>query len=399
MAQVIGMRTGYHSSSGQENSAVRDVRDRILYRYPQASALLTIISNLKQTEETKATKFEWPEKSNPVLYGQIDGSTYTAGATSIGVVDGTAFKPGSLFVLPGAITSAVQPELVRVTAVSTNTLTVVRGVGGTTANAIAAADPIVLAGSAYEEGGDQSSARNPPLVMKYNYVEIFKDSASMSNTQQKISTYGTRNQFQTMKEEVEFAHKVGINNSLYFGAPSESLTGGPNGRPIRTTGGLMNFIATNVMNANGALSLEAFTTWLRINSEYTSMGKSKIIFASPILQQALNMWGINRLQVSQPDKIFGVTYTEIAPLHGISFKVVQDWTLKDHISGKNGFAGHSFIVDPTCVRWRTLRDTHWVKVDPGGQDSMSDEIRTEGGWEINNEERHGRLYGMTGFIA
>jgi hypothetical protein len=70
-------------------------------------------------------------------------------------------------------------EVLQVTAISTNTLTVVRGIGGTTAAALVDTDPLFVIGTAAEEGALSQVARTQNPVAT-NYTQIFKHSVEAS---------------------------------------------------------------------------------------------------------------------------------------------------------------------------------------------------------------------------
>ena len=81
-------------------------------------------------------------------------------------------------------------EVMRVTSVSGNNLTVVRGYGVTDAAAINDEDQLVIIGNAIKEAGNPVEAKGTKVTTVYNYTQIFKTSVKTSKTQEASKLYG-----------------------------------------------------------------------------------------------------------------------------------------------------------------------------------------------------------------
>ena len=135
MAQFIGQRNTAQTIT--ETRLVRLVGDEGLLLEASEQPLITFLLKAKKRGSIDSVRKEWFEEDFVARWGTlaeaVDGSE-----TAIDVVDGTLFTAGDVICIPNAATSSTAPEQMRVTSVSGNTLTVVRGFAGTTAQATAA---------------------------------------------------------------------------------------------------------------------------------------------------------------------------------------------------------------------------------------------------------------------
>lgn len=404
MAQIIGNRTTYQTIQTEARN-IRRVDDEIYLLEPNEGPLLTMLNKLKKRSATDAVKFEWIEDDYVARWAVV-GTTTIANSTSsttVTVTDGTLFIPGDLFVVPKAVTSATTQEMCRVTAVSSNTLTVVRDVGSAGVDTINASGAIRIIGSAYEENSSTLKMKSTSPSTKSAYVQIFKTIIDFSNTAMAQAAYGApqgerkREHAKKLKE-----HKINMNGQLLFGVTSESLTGGPNSNPIRTAAGIMSVISSNKTDAGGTLTRKTFESFARQAFRYG--GKTKVLLASPTLCSAINSWANRYLRVTPNDTDFGLSISTVTTAHG-EWMLVRDWMLENGVSGANGYGGIGLSLDLDYIKYRFLsanginRDTH-IKEDvvQDGRDGKVDEILTEGGFQIMQEKYHAMLYDITDYV-
>jgi hypothetical protein len=161
--------------------------------------------------------------------------------TVVTVADAEAFRVGHVV--------KIAEELLKVTAVNGNDLTVVRGYAGTTAAAIADGAKIEVQFVEGQEGADARQARYKARKRVSNLTQIFDETVSISGTAAAVSNYGIDDLYdhEKAKKLLELAlqlEKAAINGVKY--ESGDQLT--------RQMGGFRNFIQTNVVNAGGALS-------------------------------------------------------------------------------------------------------------------------------------------------
>lgn len=159
------------------------------------------------------------------------------GATEIAVASGkgTIFRPDHIV--------RIDDELIKVTGVATDTLTIVRGFGDTTDTTHASGSDITIEFTEGTEGRDARNARYKPRVAVNNRTQIFDDTISISGTTQEVAQYGVNSEY--FKERT----KVLIN--LFYQLERALINGvGHVDNLKRSFKGIRSFIATNVHDAN-----------------------------------------------------------------------------------------------------------------------------------------------------
>ena len=116
-------------------------------------------------------------------------------ATGITVNTGQRFKPGDQ-VRPGNA-----PEVLLVTAVAGNVLTVVRRYGGTPASNLANGQKLTILGNAAVEGADAPPVRLSTRFRQYNYTQIFTTTVEVSGTLQAVRKHGVADELDYQKQE------------------------------------------------------------------------------------------------------------------------------------------------------------------------------------------------------
>jgi hypothetical protein len=208
------------------------------------------------------------------------------------------------------------------------------------------------------------------------------------------------------KKLVEF--KQDMNAQFLFGVASESLTGGPNGNPIRTTAGLNSVITSNVYDASGVFTRKGMETFARQSFRYTS--GTNLLLASPVVISALHDWGNSFMQLDSATTKFGLNITRVQTGHGI-WILVRDWMLENGAgSTLNGFDGWAFSLQMEDIFYRYLennginRDTHIIEDKFGtgsnsGRDGVVDEILAECGLQVQQEKHHAKLFNAVDYSA
>lgn len=406
MAQVAGQRTTGQTIS--EGRLYRQIDDNIVLIDPDKAPLVTLTMKMRKRKPVVSPRIEWLEDDYVQRFGQLSTTTVNGvtGSTSVIVTDGTVFKVGDVFYVPKAGSSSTAGELCRVTAISTNTLTVVRDVGGAGVDTISASSYLRLIGSAYEEGGALPAMKSTTPVTRTNYTQIIRTVVDFTNTQLASKAYGTLTDSERAYYHRKFMveHLEQMNAALIWGRKSESLTGGPSSKPIRTTDGINSVISTNITDANGILTRRTFENWCRTCFRYGNKSQ-KLLLASPLLCQAINEWGNSFLMVKPGETRFGVRIQEIETSAG-TLMMVRDWMLEDPASGANGFSGWGFILDMDCIEYNYLaangesRDTKVMQdVVQDGADRKVDQILTECSFKIKQEKRHGKIFNITSYQA
>ena len=388
-----------------ETALIRQVDDKIADIEPDKAALITLINKLRKRHSVKSARYEWFERDYIPRWAQNSAAAVAnnTGSTTVSVTDGTLFVPGDMFVVPKVVSSSTAPELVRVTAVNGNVLTVVRDVGSAGVDTIPANGALRLVGNAYEENGALPTAKTSARVPKITYTQIFRTTTDFSRTAMASEAYGAPQGDRRLEHKYKLVeHKEKLNSALLWGRASEALTGGPSSNPIRTTAGLRSIISTNVVDAGGTLTLKKFDDFARLAFRYGP--SKKILLAAPKILGAINAWGVSHLMVKPAEDHYGVMIRQVETPYGV-WGLVLDWMLEDGVAGQNGFGGVGFSIDLDQISYVWLEnnginsDTHVeLNVVKDGKDGARDQILTEGGFKIKLEKNHAMLYNVTDYM-
>lgn len=216
-----------------------DVSDIIGIISPFETPLLDHFGDPRRS--ARSTMHEWIEDSllpNTDTINQAVFSPDPESATSLTVENGSVFQVGDQIKPDGA------SEVLFVTAVSGDTLTVVRGYGATTPAAFADNQKLLIIGNAALEGADASAVRFTNRVRKSNYTQIFAATVEVSGSQLAVNAIGVQDELDFQKQERLRELLRDLENTVLNGvAPTAEQQGSAATR--RTMNGLLNLILTN----------------------------------------------------------------------------------------------------------------------------------------------------------
>lgn len=181
----------------------------------------------------------------------------------------------------------IDDEVMTVSSVSNDTLTVVRGAAGTTAATHANGAEVIGIGTLLAEGSigdEQFTGRS-----KYsNYTQIWTSKIQISRTAQRIPKYGIANELARQTKKVMLAEGVNMEQSLLYGVKYQSGA-------TRSTGGLAQFITTNTNSSANWMTVENIEDAQQ--TAYDAGGQFTAIVSNPANFGALNnLSGAERIQ-------------------------------------------------------------------------------------------------------
>jgi hypothetical protein len=331
MAAVAGLRgTGDFGTDERP----KNFREMILFLNPNGSSPIFGLTSKIKKRTVDDPEYNWWDEPNGLVRLQVSAALTTVG-TVVTVDSGdpddttldqqwglaTHLKPGDhLLVEPAADSATFTAEVLEVQNVISSTQFVVkRGAQGTTAGAIGDNAYLLLISSAYAEGtaSPEAVSRNP--VKFNNYIQIFKDSYELTGTAESTK-FRTGDPWSNDKRRKMFDHSRAIEWSILFGRKSE--TTGPNGKPLRTMGGIRSQIPGSrsfIFTATAAnqLTFENFLDKVyRVFDYDTPAGDERIAFAGNVALNSLNKM-INReggnaqVQWGGPVKVYGMNLREL----------------------------------------------------------------------------------------
>lgn len=390
MADVTGAR-----GTANVTQSIRkvDMAATVLELEPN-SYPLTVLSNKLSTEGTHNPEFSWQEDQLRVRWDQINnGAGYNTTDTAL-VVDTPA-----LFAQYDMIKVPRTNESMRVVSVNsgTSTVTVVRGVGAAVAGtgvAIVDNEPLLIGSSAQPEGDTSKPARSGNPTKVTNYTQIQRTPYESTETLLHSDTFTAPSDWDRTGRHAGIEHAKGLEYSRLFGRPSEDLTGS---QPLRTTAGVLYYIATNVTAAGGTLSEASFWGAFRNLFRYGNQD-SKLLLASRLLVDVLQGYPRGKLNVLKADgDTYGLNVRQFESAHG-TLNVVTHNLLEGATYG-----GYGIILDLSLIKRRVLkndqgsRDTH-VRMDiqANDADTKKAEYLTEDGLQLAQEKAHGLISGVSG---
>ena len=218
---------------------MEDVSDIIALVSPFETPLLAHLGDAKRP--AFSTVHEWLEDTllpNTDTINQTTFSPNAQDATSVTVNNGSRFQAGDLL-RPGNAT-----EVIQVTSVAANVLTVVRRFGNTPASSLSNGLKMTILGNAAIEGADAAAARFNNRVRKQNYTQIFAATVEVTGTMQAVRAHGVADELDYQKQERLRELLRDLENCVVNGsAPASTQVGSPTVR--RSMNGIIRQVATN----------------------------------------------------------------------------------------------------------------------------------------------------------
>ncbi len=218
-----------------------DVSDLIGIVSPYETPLLDALGD--PMREARSTHHEWLEDELLPNKDAINDSTYTdpAADTDFVVDNGSRFRVGDQIQVEGS------EELMLVTGIDSNTLTVVRGYAGTTPEDLADNKVINILGNAAQEGSDKPTARFSNRSRVGNYTQIFTASVEVSGTDMAANQLGLSDEMDYQKQERLRELLRDLENTVINGGQVASNPQG-SGTVRRSMKGAIQHLSTNVFH-------------------------------------------------------------------------------------------------------------------------------------------------------
>jgi len=218
-----------------------DVSDLIGIISPYETPLLDALGD--PMKEATSTHHEWLEDELLPNKDAINDSTWTdpSSDTEFDVDNGSRFRVGDQIQVEGS------EELMLVTAINTNTLTVVRGYAGTTAENLADNQVINILGNAALEGADKPGVRFTNRTRCSNYTQIFTAAVEVSGTDLAASQLGLADELDYQKQERLRELVRDLENTVINGGQPTSDPQG-SGSVRRSMRGIVQCLSTNLFH-------------------------------------------------------------------------------------------------------------------------------------------------------
>ena len=405
-------------------------REQILYLYPNGQAPLTAILSMLGSEKVDDPQFHWWTQEQSAVAGAVAGiytlpdlsAAYVSGGVAgdvlyvlITTTLGNRIREGHQILLRDASDYRVDVvgKVTGVTRGTTNTTLAVKLLeddDNSTTHDLSDCDNFKIIGNINPEGGEMPDAiaLNPTKV--YNYTQIFRTPLSLTRTALK-TRLGTDEQYQKAKAEALEMHSWEMELAYLWGIRTESI--GDNGKPERTTMGVINFIrqyaAANcddyTLNATytGQTWAAGGETWLKNLLEQIfryGAGEKLCLCGSGFLLgiDALAMTG-GQVNLQPAQKIYGMQIREwITPFGSIMMKTHPLFSY-DATTRNMGIILEpkeltNKFIDDTTFYGESNSKTHAEGYGQRRVDGINEEFLTESGLEFGLPQKCGLLNGV-----
>jgi hypothetical protein len=362
-----------------------DVSDLIGIISPYETPLLDALGD--PLRAATSTHHEWLEDSLLPNKDAVNDSTFTDPDvdTTFVVDNGERFKIGDQIQVEGS------GELMLVTGINVNTLTVVRGYAGTTAEDLADNQVINILGNAALEGADKPTPRFTSRTRCGNYTQIFTAAVEVSGTDLAASQLGLADEMDFQKQERLREMIRDLENTVINGGkPATNPQGSDTVR--RTMKGIVQHCATNIFVPgdvgfpSGTGLDEAKINYVLRRIWEASSGSVDLIVVGGFQKRKINTFLTSSRSFGAAD----VTYRDMVSIYESDFGVCKiittRWVPQDAV----------LFLDSSRIGVLPLagRSFHFKPLASGG-DYESGEIIGEYTLEMRNEAAHGVIRGLS----
>lgn len=381
--------TGKATYSGGETlpEIAEDVSDLVAINSPHETPLLDALGDA--TRVARSTVHEWLEDSLLPNTSTIAASSFTPDATTdteFEVEHIARFRVGDLVRPEGS------GEVMLVSAVDelSETITVERGYGGSTAEALEEGQPVQVIGNAALEGDDASAARFSLRSRKTNYTQIFAQTVEVSGSELAVRQIGVGDELEHQKnlrlrEMLRDLEATVINGVTAGSSPEGSAS------VRRSMRGILASITSNIFVAGeNAFPADTTLTEAQLNLALRriwqdSSGRVDLIVCGGAQKRAINAFVSSDRRYSAQGDVFkdGVSIYE------------SDFGICRVVLSRAVPAGRVLLLDSSRIEVMPLagRSFHYRTLARTG-DRESGQLVGEYTLEFRNENAHGVIAGL-----
>jgi len=343
-----------YSAGASLPEIAEDVADLVSIISPSETPLLDALGDAQV--EARSTHHEWLEDE---LLPNTDALTATPSNpetdTVLEVAHADRFRVGDQLRCEDA------EELMLVTAVGADTITVARGYGGTTPEAVASGDVLNILGNASLEGQDADAARFTFRARRGNWTQIFSKALVVSGSELAVRHLGVADELDFQKTKAVRELLRDLENTVVNGvAPAADEEG--SGTVRRTMNGILPQVATNrfVPGAGGFpsgadLDEEKLNTALRLIWEQSS-GQVDLIAVNGYQKRVISQFGADSRAYAADDPRYASQIAIYESDFGVQRVILSRWVPRDAVLLLDSsriqvlpLAGRSFQYRPLAV--------------------------------------------------
>jgi len=400
------------------NQRPENWRQQILYLYPNGTAPLTAMLSMMGNESTNDPHYHWWTENVGSVGGTVNGvftlpdlsAVYAAGGVTgdtlyitVAAALAQQIRGGHQVLLRDAsnyrvdVNAKVVVDSIINGANSILTVELLENDDNGVTSDLSDCDTILVIGNINAEGAEMTTSVHQDPVEYSNYAQIFRNTLDVTRTAMKTKLR-TGDDYQRMKRDVLEYHSIEMEQSSFFGI--RTLRTGTNGKPERTTQGILSFtrqfapanVDDYTLNPNyaGQTWLNGGELWMDTFLEqlFRYGSNEKLVFAG-----SGAILGINRLAKSAGQ----INLTPETMAYGLK---VWKWItpfgnifMKTHplFSFQPTTRNMLVIMEPKNMRMRYIDDTMFIadkmeKQNTGHNrvDGKKEEYLTEMGYEFHH---------------
>lgn len=392
----------FASNDGMVGDRTGDFANAVLVTNPTGTALLLALTSGMPKAGAADTVFTWFEDAH--ISGRsavVSGGT----TTTVVVADGSFYVPGTVLMVEST------GERMLVTAVSGNSLTVIRGMGGTTVVSVGNTHFVQEIGNAHEEGSGVPVAVSQQGHPRFNYTQIFRNSWAITGTA-KVINFRTGNKAAKNKRDCAMYHAEAMERAFLWGVKHVGVL---NGNQFRMTDGVLKQIADyggKVLSAAtdsgsgpvaGELSMVDLQEWMRdiFSTNVKGQPNERIVLGGDMVLAAINRMTIldSTYNISVGETKVGIEVTTVTTPFG-KLKFMTHPLMNENPTWQH----EAYVLHPGGIRRRVLRDTFEEGYDKNGlrldgKDADQGVITTEAGIEVGAASTMGILRNVQKGVA
>jgi hypothetical protein len=384
MAQIRGVvATNLGSSSTTQPTRIPLNVDEKIYEFePNTNPFLLLLSKISKEPAGGSSEFKHLESTELAHTGKITDAN-VADDTEFTVDDASVFRIGDLITCPD-VTSC---DIMRIYNVDyeNDKINVARGyadadtadtgpaIDGSSTNVV-----ILKIASAFEEGSAWGEAVSVEPSFKTGYCQIFKDTIGITDSANNTVMYGG-NQYARDRKNAGIRVSKQTERAFVYGKLGKKIL---NGKPIRTTAGILSLISTNTYDAGAVeLDLDMWEYFLGLNSGVGSDGK--VIFASKGICQQVSSFARDRIQTRSKETMFGISLTEYLSTLGKTYYIVN----YEKVFDISPYTGYAMCLDLAYLKYKVFSNAKYVPIPKRGH-STEEELTQEVGLKVVQEKYH-----------
>lgn len=387
MAAVLGLRGSGNFTSDERP---RNWREMILYLFPNGEAPLTALLSMLKSQPTDDPEYNWWEKRLE-QQRMLQSGGATATAVTISVVSHAMDAVAGTIIMNETTNEQM---LVDQDPTSDTSIHVVRGYGTVAAQAMTDQDPLIVTGNAHAEGSSVPTPKSYAPKKLRNLCQIFRGSLSLTRTAKKTRLrWDNTGPYREAKREALQYYSVEEEKAFIWGQQFETI--GSNGKPQRTTAGVLAHLSTNIggnFAVNGLMDEDTLDGLCEDIFRYGS--NEKLVLCGSTFLRAITTLGKRNgtLNVVPTDRVYGMKVVEYITAFGTLM-------LKNHplFSQHPTWRKNALVLDVNNLIYRYVDDTMFIRNRQNPGDDLSlDEYMGECGLEVHMEETHAYIQGVSG---